>query len=372
MKKNYKVLQLVKYYNPCQGGMETVVKNIVEGVLHCNNTFNFSVYSNNHKICFKRLFIFNQRETIIKEITPFTLKSQPLNLRYPFLKTLIKESDIIHHHYPYPTMELTLFRYLKYLKNKKLIITWHANIKNSRWSWLEKIYNPVVEKLLNRADCIIVTTPQLFEASNILKKYEHKVKVIPLSFDPKYSIIESKSYPENRCFNLLFVGKLRKYKGVEYLIKAIIDLDVKLIIVGNGEELINLKTLVTLLNVSHKVEFNVNIDDEKLTFLYKKADLFVLPSINEAEAFGVVQLEAMSNGLPVINTNLNSGVPFVSLNNYSGFTVDPKNVEDLKNAIQKVITNKELYIQFSKNALERSKLFSRDKMANDYIKIYKS
>jgi glycosyltransferase involved in cell wall biosynthesis len=367
-----KILQIVKYYDPSQGGMETVVKNIVEGVVDCFENISFTVYSNNHKRNFVKSIKEKNRETIIKEITPAYLKSQPLNLRYPSLQRLIKDNDVIHHHYPFPTMEFTLLRYLKQMSSKKLIITWHANIKNSRWSWIEKIYNPMIEKLLVRADAIIVTSPQLFEASAILQKYKDKVQIIPLSFDPKYSSVISKKYPSDRCFELLFVGKLRKYKGVEYLIKAIKNLDVKLKIVGNGEELQNLRSLVEELNIEKKVTFVSNADDGQLAVFYKMSDLFVLPSINEAEAFGVVQLEAMANALPVINTNLESGVPFVSLNNYSGITVGPKNTEGLRDAIEKIIYNKELYELYSFNALERVKVFSREKMAEAYKVIYQS
>ena len=365
-----KILQLVKYYDPCQGGMETVVKNIVEGVVDCSDNISFTVYSNNHKRNFVKSIKEKKKETIIKEITPVHLKSQPLNLRYPLLKRLIRDNDVIHHHYPFPTMEFTLLRYLKQMSNKKFIITWHANIKNSRWSWIERIYNPMIVKLLDRADSIIVTSPQLFEASSMLQKYKEKIQIIPLSFDPKYSSDTSKKYPLDRSFELLFVGKLRKYKGVEYLIKAIENLEVKLKIVGNGEELQNLLSLVDELNIKNKVTFFSNVDDSQLAEFYKKADLFVLPSINEAEAFGVVQLEAMANGLPVINTNLASGVPFVSLNGYSGITVEPKDVLELRVSIEKIISNKELYELYSLNALERVNMFSREKMAQAYMEIY--
>jgi glycosyltransferase involved in cell wall biosynthesis len=367
-----KVVQLVKYYDPCQGGMETVVKNIVEGVIDYSNDISFTVYSNNHSRNFVKSIKEKNRETIIKEITPAHLKSQPLNLRYPSLKKLVKEHDVIHHHYPFPTMEFTLLRYLKQMSNKKFIITWHANIKNSRWSWIERVYNPMIEKLLERADAIIVTSPQLFEASVILQKYADKVRTIPLSFDPKYATSISKKYPSDRCFQLLFVGKLRKYKGVEYLLNAIVGLDVKLNVVGNGEELESLKTLVEMLQIGQKVTFVSNADDNQLVRFYKEADLFVLPSINEAEAFGIVQLEAMANALPVINTNLESGVPFVSLNDYSGITVEPKNTEGLRDAIEKIIYNKELYELYSYNALERVKVFSREKMSEAYKEIYQS
>ena len=367
-----KILQIVKYYDPCQGGMESVVKNIVEGVIDNSNDISFTVYSNNHRRNFVKSIDEKNRELIIKEITPAHLKSQPLNLRYPSLKMLIKDNDVIHHHYPFPTMEFALLRYFKQMYNKKLIITWHANIKNSRWSWIEMIYNPMIEKLLERADAIIVTSPQLFEASVILQKYQSKVHTIPLSFDPKYSSVLSKKHPVDRCFQLLFVGKLRKYKGVEYLLKAIENLDIKLKIVGNGEELESLKSLVEVLHIRNKVTFVSNACDNQLVDFYKEADLFVLPSINEAEAFGVVQLEAMANGLPVINTNLQSGVPFVSLHDYSGITVAPKDTKGLRDAIEFLINNKELYELYSSNALKRVETFSRQKMSEAYGEIYQS
>lgn len=365
-----KILQIVKYYDPCQGGMESVVKNLVEGVVDCSDKINFTVYSNNHLRSFSQEKNVFGKITVLKEITPLFLKSQPLNLRYPALKKLICENDIIHHHYPFPTMEVSLLRYFKKFPNKKLIITWHANIKNSRWSWIEKFYNPLIKKLLDRADCIIVTSPQLFEASNLLKDYKDKTKVIPLSFDPRYKISGGKKMPENRNFEILFVGKLRKYKGVEYLIEAIQNLSVKLTIVGNGEELEILKEQVNSLQLGNKVRFVTNSSDAELSQIYKASDLFVLPSINEAEAFGVVQLEAMANGLPVINTKLNSGVPFVSLNNFSGITVEPKCSKSLKSAIERIVGNKELYEFFSANAIERVGLFTRRKMSESYLDIY--
>jgi len=365
-----KILQIVKYYDPCQGGMESVVKNIVEGIVESSVDVSFTIYSNNHLRNFKKIIKIVGDVTVFKEITPFYLKSQPLNLRYPSLKMLIENSDVINHHYPFPTMELGLLRQLKNFKNKKFIITWHANIKNSRWSWIEKFYNPLIKKLLDRADYIVVTSPQLFEASDILKEYKNKIKIIPLSFDPKYNISESKKYPADRQFELLFVGKLRKYKGVEFLIKAIEDLPIKLTIVGNGEELEALMQQIKSLNIQEKVSFISNADDLQLSQIYINSDLFILPSINEAEAFGVVQLEAMANGLPVINTYLESGVPFVSLNDFSGITVQPKSSESLKSAIIKIIEDKELYEYFSSNAIKRADLFSRKKMSESYINLY--
>lgn len=366
-----KILQLVKYFEPYNGGVESVVKNITLGINELEKDIEFTVYSNNHRYSLFKEIKLKIGLRIIKERTLIFFKSQPINLRYSLLRKLIKDNDIIHHHYPYPTLELVLLKNLKNIKTKKLIITWHANINNSRWGWIERFYNPIIENILKRAEYIVVTSPQLYEASSILKRYHNKIKVIPLSYDPKFESLMSKEFPKNRSFELLFVGKLRQYKGVDYLIKSIEKLNVNLTIVGNGEELDKLKDLVFELNISKKVVFLTDVNDKQLIEIYKKSDLFILPSINEAEAFGVVQLEAMANGLPVINTNLESGVPFVSLNGQTGLTVSPKNVDELSAAIKKIINNQQLFEDFSSNSLERVKLFSRDKMTQSYLDLYK-
>lgn len=370
-----KILQTVKYYSPSRGGMESVVENIIEGISAQQQTcVFFTVYANSHFPIWKKSITELNRLKSIKEATPFMFKSQPLNFIYPSLRNLISDCDIVHHHYPFPNMELALLRHLDLLRGKKLIITWHANIKNSRWSWIGKYYDPIIRKLLNISEHIIVTSPQLLESSNILKDYVNKVKVIPLSFNPEVGAksLTSKSYPENRKFKLLFVGKLRAYKGVKYLLDAIRDLDVELTIVGEGENELDLKNQVTLLAMHDRVRFLKNINNEDLSIEYQQADLFILPSINEAEAFGVVQLEAMINAIPVINTKLDSGVPFVSLHGITGLTVEPKNGKALEEAIKQIITDKQLYEEFSFNSLERSKLFTREQMAKSYLDLYNS
>lgn len=367
-----KVLQTVKYYAPSKGGMESVVENIINEIILQSSNYNFTVYSNSHVPLFRKQQTQIAQLNSIKEATPLILKSQPLNLRYASLKVLIKETDIVHHHYPFPNMELALLRNKALLKNKKLIITWHANIKNSRWSWIGRYYTPIIQKLLNIAEYIVVTSPQLLESSDILKDYVHKIKVIPLSFDPTLAggNAVARTYPLNRKFRLLFVGKLRAYKGINYLIDAIKDLDVELYIVGDGECAVSLGNQVNELGLQKKVFFESGITNAALVDLYKKCDLFVLPSINEAEAFGVVQLEAMANGLPVINTDLDSGVPFVSLHQVTGLTVKPEDVVALSDAVTTVINDAQLYQDFSKNCIDRSKLFTRQKMAEAYLNLY--
>ncbi len=365
-----KILQTIKYYDPCKGGMEAVAKNLVDGTIKDNKEIKFTVYCNNHKSRFGSVKEkFSKQLDVVRESTPIFLKSQPLTLFYKNLRTLIKKNDVIHHHYPFPTMELALMQNLNHFKDKKFVITWHANIQNSRWSWIEKLYNPLITKLLDRADHIVVTSPQLFEESVILKKYADKVKTIPLTFNPKFIAQKAKTLPSSNK-KILFVGKFREYKGLPYLIEAMHKIDAHLDVVGSGEKEKELKEQVAFLGLENKITFWTNASDDDLMQFYKEAHLFILPSINEAEAFGVVQLEALGAGVPVINTRLKSGVPYVSLDGITGLTVTPGNSDELAEAANKILSNPSFYEELSANALDRSRDFVVEKMVSKYLQLY--
>ncbi len=351
--------------------MESVAKNLLIGIKQRRKNSKITVACNNHMKASKDRVEYYLGIKILR-YRSFFLKSQPISLCFKSLNNEIKNADIVHHHYPFPTMEFALLKNIDALRKKKFIITWHANIQNSRWSWIERFYNPLIIKLLEAADEIIVTSPQLLEYSNILQIFKNKIAIIPLSFEPHNLTILPKELDQESIPKLLFVGKLRTYKGLMYLLEAINGLNVNLDIVGNGEEENNIREYIKNNNLNKVVHLYTNVNDEELVNFYKSSDIFVLPSVNEAEAFGVVQLEALSYGLPVINTNLKSGVPFVSLNNITGLTVDPANKNQLRNAILKLTSDKDLYNEFSKNAIKRSESFTNDKMVESYLNLYEN
>jgi rhamnosyl/mannosyltransferase len=142
-------------------------------------------------------------------------------------------------------------------------------------------------------------------------------------------------------------------------------------VVGDGEERARLEKLSSEIGVASRVTFMGNVPNETLNREYQRADLFVLPSINASEAFGIVQAEAMSFGLPVINTNVRSSVPFVSLDGISGVTVPPKDSAGLAAAIRRFSDECGFYEKCSRNAIMRARLFSEDNMINSYVQIYK-
>ena len=169
----------------------------------------------------------------------------------------------------------------------------------------------------------------------------------------------------------MFVGRLSYYKGVEYLIEAMQWVNAKLLIVGDGELREKLEEKTISLGVNGKVKFLGKVSDEMLKYCYQICDIFVLPSVEPSEAFGLVQLEAMAYGKPVINTLLPTGVPFVSIDGKTGLTVEPRNSKALADAINKLLSDDELRKKFGIQARNRVvENFTVDKMNEKILKVY--
>jgi rhamnosyl/mannosyltransferase len=365
-----KVLYTLKYSYPSTGGTESFIDSLSHEI--SNKDFDVESYSCSEIRTYSNIKILKNKVKIFKQATYFFLKSQPLNIFFFSLRNKIRKSNIIHHNYPFPTLELSLLLNRRLFKSRKFIITWHANIKNSRWGFIEKYYDKLISKLLIYCDHIVVTSPALLNNSEILKNYQEKVKIIPLSCKQIFNQeVTPKQYPVDRNFKLLFVGKIRDYKGIHIAIESIVGLNVTLTVVGEKMIARDLDEMVKSFGIKNNVTFFNSVSDAELIELYKSHDLFLFPSVNEAEAFGIVQIEAMSMGMPVINTNLNSGVPFVSVNELTGLTVTPGSVFEFRNAILRIINDKVLYEIFSKNCIKRSKEFSIETMTNAYLELYK-
>ena len=170
---------------------------------------------------------------------------------------------------------------------------------------------------------------------------------------------------------VLFVGRLSYYNGVEYLIEAMQSVNAKLLIDGDGKSREKLENMTVSLGLEERVKFLGKVSNEMLKYCYQICDVFVLPSVEPAEAFGLVQLEAMAYGKPVINTLLPTGVPFVSIDGKTGLTVVPKNSKALADAINKLLSDDELRKKFGIQARNRVvENFTVDKMNEKILKVY--
>ena len=187
----------------------------------------------------------------------------------------------------------------------------------------------------------------------VLSEKEHKK--IEEAADSYIETIKSIKNNSNRV-RFLFVGRLVYYKGCDLLLNSFVSIEnAELVIVGTGKLEKKCKELAKELGIEHKVTFQGAISEEQLYQEFAKCDVFVLPSIAKSEAFGLVQIEAMSFGKPIINTNLPSGVPYVSIHGETGITIPPENREELTKAMQWMVEHKEERLQMGKKARERMK-----------------
>lgn len=359
------VLQVNKMYYPVTGGVEKVVQQISEGINELED-IEIEVLA-----CEKKGLGITELINNIKIYKASSLGiffSMPLSITFPFLfSKLIKEKDIVHIHLPNPLSDLSL-KLSNY--RGKVVVSWHADIVKQKK--ILKLIRPLITSTLKRADMIIVATEGHIEGSEFLKPFKDKCVVIPFGIE-KENIPMQPSFQNNQVKRILFVGRLVTYKGIDILLKSLQDIDnFKLYIIGTGIEENNLIDLCNELNLQEKVVFLGAVDDYQLKEQYEKADIFILPSITKAEAFGLVQIEAMSYGIPIINTQLNSGVPFVSIDGETGITVEPGNIKELNSAIKKLIKDDELRISYGENAYKRvKKYFILEERNNEIYQNYK-
>jgi len=300
-----------------------------------------------------------------------TVASTPLSAALPRL--LARERpDIAHLHFPYPVGELSQ---LFFGKAKRVVLTYHSDVV--RQKRILQFYKPFLRRVLAMADCIIATSDRYVRSSPYLGSVEHKCRVIPLGIDPA-PFVNADPEKARRIREdygsplLLFVGKLRYYKGLQFLLEAMKGIDARLLVAGTGPMEAEWKGIAASPGVSGKVTFLGEVEDDDLPALYHACDFFVLPASERSEAFGLVQVEAMMCGKPVVSTELGTGTSFVNLNDTTGFVVPPQDARGLGEAARKLLSDGETLSRMGKAAKERAlREFSLVTMADRTIDLYK-
>ena len=172
---------------------------------------------------------------------------------------------------------------------------------------------------------------------------------------------------------ILFVGLLRYYKGVSYLIEAMPHVDARLLIVGQGPQREEWQTTAQRLNLDDQVRFLGRVSDDDLLALYHACDIFVLPSIHRSESWGAVQVEAMACGKPVICTELGTGTSFVNQHEVTGLVVPPKDSAALANAINRLLNDPELRRRLGDTGRARAQQeLSAEVMVDRLVQMYRA
>jgi rhamnosyl/mannosyltransferase len=367
--KKIKVLQVNKFYAPWIGGVERIVQIIAEGLQEKTN-MQILTCQPKGKGCsdlYNGIPVFRASSFGI-------LFSMPISFSFIHkLRKMSRDTDIMQFHAPFPLGDLACL--LSGFKGK-VIVWWHSDIISQRI--LARLIRPIIYAFLKRADLIIVATENHIKGSKVLKEFESKCKVIPFGLDVhEFEFKGPKKYLSHKLtapgkVKILFVGRIVYYKGIDVLIEAMKSVSgAELFIVGAGVMEAEYTRFVRQNKLDETIHFLGYLAFDKLKAAYSDCDIFVLPSINAVEAFGLVQIEAMYYGKPVINTNLATGVPLVSIHNETGLTVEPGDSQALAAAIQRLVDDRELRQSLGANAAKRVReQYTIDKMINSVYEEY--
>jgi rhamnosyl/mannosyltransferase len=362
-----RVLQVGKFYPPHMGGIETHLQALCGALLdHADVRVIVSSEDRN-----------TSEETVdavpvARLSTLLTAFSTSIS---PGMVARIRHSDaeLVHIHLPNPAAVLA---YLASGHRGPLVVTYHSD--TVRQKVLGRMFEPLLHAALRKSAAIIATSPNYLATSPVLQAFRDRCHVIPYGIDttqfeqcdPEAVRTVRERYGERLVIS---VGRLVYYKGFEVLIRAMQSVRGKLVIVGNGPLRGELQGLAAQLGVTDKVVFAGEINNAGVTPYYHAADLFALASVARSEAFGIVQIEAMAAGLPVINTSLDSGVPFVSLDGQTGLTVPPGNAQTLAVAINRLLDDRGLRHSLGQAGVRRARQeFSLDTMLRRTLQLYQS
>ena len=353
------ILHAAKFYPPVHGGMERIIGDLCEGTASTWDTRVVAANDRPHTI-----------EERVSEVDVVRAARFGSTNSVPICPSLAghlwrRSADCVVLHEPNPIAAAALFVRTPAPK----LIVWHHSDLLRPW-WAPHTYGRVQRALYKRADCVIVSSPPLARHSSLVQCAQ-RIAVVPFGvaverFEHEHALTRTvrARFPGPR---VLFVGRLVYYKGVEVLIDAMARAAGTLLLIGTGPLEPELRARAVSLGIGDRVHFLGRVPDEELPAYYQGSDLFVLPSIAKTEAFGVVQIEAMAAGLPVVSTNLPTGVPWVNEDGTTGFVVPPGNVDALARAIDTIAVDGALRARFGHFAARRARdRFSRETMVRTF------
>lgn len=293
----------------------------------------------------------------------------------PQLFYRLNDFDIVYLHYPFFGAAEIIWFLKFFLRAKfKLIVHYHMDIVklNIFASIFSLPSRAIFPSLARKAAAISCASIDYIKNSNIAKTYSKNSKKfleIPFAVDiDKFSPL---SNGEKDDGYLLFVGSLDKqhyFKGLDILLRAfkkIRNKKIKLFIVGCGNLRKYYEGLSKELEIISRVKFLGNVEDNFLPEYYKKASALILPSINRHEAFGIVILEALASGIPVVASNL-PGVRRVFTDGVEGLLFNPGDVDDLAQKIDELLDDEKTKTSMKKAGRELAiKKYSPENIKNE-------
>jgi rhamnosyl/mannosyltransferase len=288
-----------------------------------------------------------------------TLFSTPLAPGYiPAFVRRAESADIVIHHAPLPLNDAAILLGLP--DEVALIVYWHAEIVG--YALLQHLVAPLMRRALARADRIVVSGQPMIDNSAFLRPHAKKCAVLPYGMDLDYwrtldasERARADELRHQQPRHIVALGRLVGYKGYDVLVRAMQTIDGYATIVGEGPLLADLQRLATELGVSDRIRFAGRLTRGEIKQLFCSAQVFAFPSVTEAEAFGIVQIEAMAAGLPIVNTHLATTVPLVARHDREALTVPPNDPQALSLALNRILDEPALAERLGAAGQERAK-----------------
>jgi rhamnosyl/mannosyltransferase len=364
-----KVVHAAKFYPPVHGGMETVVRDLCDGTA---DQWDVSVVAANTR---RRTDADRVGSVDVLRVASLgTLSSVPLCPSFA-VHLWASEADCLVLHEPNPIAGASLY----FRQPARSLIIWHHSDLVRPW-WAPLTYGRIQRALYRRADCVVVSSPTL-AASSSLVPHARRVEMIPFGIElERFLADDARTRREAQMLRgqsagprVLFVGRFVYYKGVHVLLDAIARASGTLVLVGEGPLEPALRARVAELRLGDRVVFAGRVPEADLPRWYRSCDLFVLPSVARTEAFGVVQVEAMAAGLPVVSTDLPTGVPWVNQDGVTGFVVAPGDAAALARAITRLAGDADLRTRLGSQARRRAEaMFDRSRMIRAFRDVVES
>ncbi len=364
------VLMVNKEYFPHIGGIETIVRQLAEEWV--KRGIRTTV------LCTGEFSSEEEINGVIVIRTPVNMRIGSARISLSYLKKfreLAESADVIHFHYPNPIGEAALLLFgIKPCAHRQILCSYHSDAL--RPSWLVPLYNSMTKRFLEKCDRIVYASPEYLNSSAILSGQKSKTVLIPYGVSKnKFGCSQKRenSFAESLVSSLphpriLFTGRLTYYKGLRFLLEAVARLpECSLVIIGDGSERDAVEKLSKSLNITSRVKILPPLEENLYPAIFTTGDVFVLPSTFRTEAFGLVGIEAMMSGLPIVTTDLGTGTTFYNIDRVTGRVAHPSDSQHLAECIQWILEKKERKQELGENAKRRAEaLFCEEKMLESY------